>query len=84
MLHLSKNRAAAAGGEEDDMYPIPRTPVEQAEYEQECHNGGCPGPQHLDAEGARARACRVYEQIQHGKGETPVFPRATKMSLRRP
>ena len=74
MLHLSKNGAAAAGGGEDDVYPILRTPGEQSEYEQECHNGRCPSPQHLDAEGARARACRVYEQIQHGKGETLAFP----------
>ena len=28
MLHLSKNGATAAGGEEDDTYPIPRTPEE--------------------------------------------------------
>jgi hypothetical protein len=24
----------------------------------------CPSPQHLDAEEVRARACRVYDQIQ--------------------
>lgn len=28
MLHLSENGAAAAGGEEDDVYPILRTPGE--------------------------------------------------------
>jgi hypothetical protein len=35
MLHLSRNGAAAAPGEEDDGYPIPRTPREQPAYEQE-------------------------------------------------
>jgi hypothetical protein len=35
MLHLSRNGAAAAPGEEDDGYSIPRTPGEQAAYEQE-------------------------------------------------
>ena len=59
MLHLSENGATVGGGEEDDTYPIPRTPREQAEYEQEhleqakareaeqgneCHNNRCPSP----------------------------------------
>jgi hypothetical protein len=35
MLHLSRNGVAAAVGEEDDGYPIPRTPGEQAAYDQE-------------------------------------------------
>jgi hypothetical protein len=35
MLHLSGNGVAAAAGEEDDGYPMPRTPGEQAAYEQE-------------------------------------------------
>ena len=35
MLHLSKDGAVAVGGKEDDAYPIPRTPGEQAECEQE-------------------------------------------------
>ena len=35
MLHLSEDGVAAAGGAEDDAYPIPRTLGEQAEYDQE-------------------------------------------------
>jgi hypothetical protein len=35
MLHLSKNRAAPVEDAEDDAYRIPRTPREQAEYDQE-------------------------------------------------
>ena len=93
MLHLSKNRAIAAGGEEDDTYLIPCTLGEQAEYEQERlerakahkaeqanerHDGGCPSPQHLNAEGEQARAQLLYDRIQQGKGEMPVFPRASQ------
>jgi hypothetical protein len=33
---------------------------------------------HLDTEGAWARAHRVYDQIQQGKRETPIFPRASQ------
>jgi hypothetical protein len=70
MLHLLEDGAAPVEDVEDDVYPIPRTPREQAEYDQEhlerararetdqanerCDDG-CPSPQHLDAEGARAR-----------------------------
>jgi len=77
MLHLSDNGVAAAEGGEDDAYLIPCTLGEQEEYEQERleqarvreakhanerHDNGCPSLQHLDVEGARAHACRVYEQ----------------------
>jgi hypothetical protein len=87
---MAQHRAEDA---EDDAYPIPRTPGEQAEYDQErleraraCEadqtderrDDGCPSSQHLDAEGARARVCRVYDQIQPGRRETPVFPRASQ------
>jgi hypothetical protein len=93
MLHLSEDGTAPAEDAEDDAYPIPRTPGEQAEYDQErleraraCEadqtderrDDGCPSSQHLDAEGARARVCRVYDQIQPGRRETPVFPRASQ------
>ena len=89
MLHLSEDGAAPAKDAKDDAYPILRTPGEQAEYDQERleqakareadqanarRNDGCPSPQHLDVEGARARAHRVYDQIQQGKRETPIFP----------
>ena len=76
---------------EDDAYLIPRTPREHAEYDQErlerakAHeaqqanerrNNGCPSLQHLNVEGAWARAWarHMYDQIQQGKRETPVFP----------
>jgi hypothetical protein len=36
MLHLSENGVALEEGAGDDTYPIPRTPGEQAEYDQEC------------------------------------------------
>jgi hypothetical protein len=35
MLHLSEDGAAPTEDVEDDAYPIPRTPREQAEYDQE-------------------------------------------------
>ena len=78
---------------EDDTYSIPRTPGEQAKYDQERleraraheadqaderYDNGCPSPQHLDTEGAWARACRVFDQIQQGKRETLVFPCASQ------
>ena len=71
-------RWGSSGGViEDDAYLIPCTLGEQEEYEQERleqarvreakhanerHDNGCPSLQHLDVEGARAHACRVYEQ----------------------
>jgi hypothetical protein len=76
MLHLSEDVAAVAGGMEDDAYPIPCTPEEQAKYDQECleqarpretkqadehHDDRCPSPQHLDVEGIRARAHCIYD-----------------------
>jgi hypothetical protein len=69
MLRLSEDGATLAEDTEDDAYPIPCTPGEQAEYDQErlerarareadqddAHRDlGCPSPQHLDAEGAQA------------------------------
>ena len=96
MLHLSEDGPATAGSEEDDAYPIPHTLREQAEYEQEhlerakarkaehaneCHNGRCPSLQHLDAEGVRAWAHRVYDQIQQGKREMFVFPQASQNAM---
>jgi hypothetical protein len=93
MFHLSEDGVVAAGGTEDDAYLIPRTTEEQAEYDQErleqarAHEAkqanerrddGCPSPQHLDAEGAWARAHRVYDQSQQGKRETSVFPQASQ------
>jgi hypothetical protein len=91
MLHLSEDRAMAIEGVEDDTYPIPCTPRGQAEYDQEHleqtkareaepanerRDNGCPSLQHLNAEGVWAR--HVYDQIQQGKRETPVFPRASQ------
>jgi hypothetical protein len=91
MLRLSEDGAAPAGGTEDDANPIRHTTGEQAEYDQERlerarareveqankhRDVGCPSPQHLDAKGARAQAHRVYDQIQQGNRETPIFPRA--------
>ena len=35
MLHLLEDGVALAKNMEDDTYPIPRTPREQAEYDQE-------------------------------------------------
>jgi hypothetical protein len=37
----------------------------------------CPSLQHLDAEGAQAWAHYVYDQIQQGKREMPIFPWAS-------
>lgn len=95
MLHHSEN-GAAAGGEEDDAYPIPRTPGEQADYEQERlerakaheaeqanerHDGGCPN-----------RSTSAPRAHGHGNGACtirsntarrirPSSPEPAKMSL---
>jgi len=53
---------------------LERARAHKADQENECRDGGCPSPQHLGAEGAWAWSHRVYNQIQHGEGETPVFP----------
>jgi hypothetical protein len=55
-----------------------RARAREAELANEYRHDGCPSPQHLDVEGARVRARRVYDQIQQGKMETPIFPRASQ------
>jgi hypothetical protein len=67
ILHLSEDGAAPSEDTKDDAYPVPRSPGEQAEYDQdhleqarareadqanECCDDGCPSPQHLNIEGA--------------------------------
>ena len=65
MLHLSEDGVVVAGGTEDDTYLIPRTPEEQAEYDQERleRARARKAEQQLDAEGVRAWACCLYDQI---------------------
>jgi antitoxin component of MazEF toxin-antitoxin module len=94
-LHLSEDTVVAVGCTEDDTYLIPRTLGEKEEYDQdhleqvraheaeqanERRDDGCPSMQHLDAEGAQARALCMYDQTNKARGRCPSFLEPVRMS----
>jgi hypothetical protein len=69
---------ASLGNRHSMTRSLEQARAREAEQANERRDNGCPILQHLNVEGARVQAHRIYDQIQQGKREMLVFPRASK------